>query len=157
MAHSMEMTLAIIYALIVGIYRLNKSEILQGNGAFQQIIGLKQYPYASSLRRFLKRTDAKTIHAINKVHNHLRLKLFYLPKPHTGLFFDIDSSALTIYGKDIEGAKVGYNPHKRGARSYHPLFCFEAHTKDYWHGLLRPGDAYTAAGCLEFFKEKIFP
>src|SRR3990167_8467086 len=45
-----EMILAIIYALIVGIYRLSKSEILQGNGAFQQIVGLKQYPYASSLR-----------------------------------------------------------------------------------------------------------
>ena len=151
--HPAEMVLAIIYALIAGIYRLNKTKILQGNGAFQQIVGLAQYPYASSLRRFLKRTDARCIQAINRVHDSLRLKMFYLPRPHTSLLFDIDSSALTIYGKNIEGAKVGYNPHKRGARSYHPLFCFEAHTKDYWHGVLRPGDAYTAAGCLEFFKE----
>lgn len=151
--HPIELILAIIYALIVGIYRLNRTKILQGNGAFQQIIGLKKFPYASSLRRFLKRVDTPAIAAINRVHDSLRLKMFYLPKARTSLIFDIDSSALTIYGKQIEEAKVGYNPHKRGARSYHPLFCFEAHTKDYWHGLLRPGDAYTAAGCLEFFKE----
>src|SRR3989338_9324526 len=112
------MVLAIIYALIVGIYRLNKSEILQGNGAFQEIVGLKQYPYASSLRRFLKRTDVRCIQAINRVHDSLRLKMFYLPKPHTSLLFDIDSSALTIYGKNIEGAKVGYNPHKRRSEEH---------------------------------------
>ena len=151
--HPVELILAIIYALIVGIYRLNKTIILQGNGAFQQIVGLEKFPYASSLRRFLKRVNLKSIQEINRVHDLLRSKTLYLPKARTSLIFDIDSSALTIYGKHIEGAKVGYNPHKRGARSYHPLFCFEAHTKDYWHGLLRPGDAYTAAGCLEFFKE----
>jgi len=150
--HPVELILAIVYALVVGIYRLNKTKILQGNGAFQQIVGLKKFPYASSLRRFLKRVNAKSIQEINKVHDILRLKMFYLPRARTSLMFDIDSSALTIYGKQIEEAKVGYNPHKRGARSYHPLFCFEAHTKDFWHGILRPGDAYTAAGSLEFMK-----
>jgi len=59
----------------------------------------------------------------------------------------------TIYGKFIEEAKVGYNPHKRGKRSYHPLLCFESHTKDFRHGVLRPGDAYTALGSVEFWKE----
>ena len=68
-----------------GIHRLNKTKILQGNGAFQQIIGLKSFPYASSLRRFLKRVDPKTIQGINKVHDCLRLKMFYLSKPRTNL------------------------------------------------------------------------
>jgi hypothetical protein len=150
--HPVELILAIIYALIVGIHRLSKTKILQGNGAFQQIIGLKSFPYASSLRRFLKRANSKIIQDINKVHDHLRLKMFYFPKPHTSLLFDFDSSVLTLYGKFIEGAKVGYNPHKRGARSYHPLLCFESHSKEFWHGILRPGDAYTSAGSVEFLK-----
>lgn len=151
--HPVELILAIIYALIAGIHRLNKTKILQGNGAFQQIIGLKSFPYASSLRRFLKRVDPKTIQGINKVHDHLRLKIFCLPKPRTSLLFDLDSVVFTIYGKQIEGAKIGYNPHKRGARSYHPLLCFEFHSRDFWHGILRPGDASSSTGSVEFLKE----
>ena len=148
--HPVDLILAIIYALIVGIHRLNKTRILQGNGAFQRIIGLESFPYASSLRRFLKRVNLKTIQQINKVHDRLRLKMFYVPRPRTSLLFDFDSSVLTIYGKQIEEAKVGYNPHKRGKRSYHPLLCFEFHSRDFWHGVLRPGDAYTSAGAPEF-------
>ena len=88
--HPVELILAIIYALIVGIHRLSKTKILQGNGAFQQIIGLKTYPYSSSLRRFLKGVTPQTIQNINKVHDYLRLKMFYLPHPRTSLLFDFD-------------------------------------------------------------------
>jgi hypothetical protein len=151
--HPVDLVLAIVYALIAGIHRLSKTKILQGNGAFQRIIGLKQFPYASSLRRFLKRSDSKVTQSINQVHDHLRLKMFYLPNPRTSLLFDFDSSVLTVYGKLIEGAEVGYNPHKRGARSYHPLLCFEAHSRDFWHGRLRPGNVYTSFGGPEFLKE----
>lgn len=97
--HPVELILAIIYALIVGVHRLSKTKILQGNGAFQQIVGLKNYPYSSSLRRFLKRINPETIQNINKVHDHLRLKMFYLPRPRTSILFDLDSSVLTLYGK----------------------------------------------------------
>jgi hypothetical protein len=47
--HPVELVLAILYALIGGIHRLSKTKILQGNGAFEQIIGLDKFPYASSL------------------------------------------------------------------------------------------------------------
>lgn len=129
--------------------------MLQQNGAFQKIIGIKSFPYASSLRRFLKRCDPKSITGINKIHDQLRLKMFYLPRSRTNILLDFDSTAVTIYGKLIEGVKVGYNPGKRGKRSYHPLVCFEYYTKDFWHGVLRHGDAYTAAGAPEFLKECI--
>jgi hypothetical protein len=52
-----------------------------------------------------------------------------------------------LYGKREE-ARIGYNPHKRGRPSYHPLLCFEGHTKDFWHGELRPGDTHTKTGTL---------
>lgn len=78
--------------------------------------------------------------------------MFYLPHPRTSLLFDFDSTVYTIYGKFVEGAEVGYNPHKRGARSYHPLLCFEYHLRDFWHGVLRPGNVYTSAGSVEFLK-----
>lgn len=147
-----ELILAILYALIVGISRLSKTKILQGNGAFQKIIGLESYPYASSLRRFLKSIDKRANDQIVSVHNNYQQKIFSLAQPSTSIIFDFDSSVITIYGKQIEGAEVGYNPYKRGARSYHPLLCFEAHTRDYWHGILRPGGRYTSYGIIEFWK-----
>lgn len=150
--HPTDIILTIIYAIIVGIYRLSRTKILQSNSSFQRIIGLRTFPYASSLRRCLKRIDSKTIQGINKVHDQLRLKMFQL-NPRTSLLFDLDSSVLTIYGRFIEEAKKGYNPHKRGRRSYHPLLCFESHSKDFWHGVLRPGNAYTAFGAAEFWQE----
>ena len=41
---------------------------------------------------------------------------------------------------------------KRGRRSYHPLLCFEGRTKDFWHGELRPGNVHTASGTLDLLK-----
>ena len=147
-----DLIMAIIYALIVGIPRLRKTKILQGNGAFQRIVGLESYPHASSLRRFLKRASFESNQDIGRVHDHLRRALFNLPHPRSSLLFDFDSSVLTVYGNSIEGAKVGYNPHRRGARSYRPLLCFESRTHDFWHGILRPGNIQDRTGTVDFLR-----
>jgi hypothetical protein len=67
------------------------------------------------------------------------------------LVFDLDSVVLVIYGH-AEGARVGYNPKKRGRRSYHPLLCFEAHRQEFWHGSLRPGNTVAATGAVPFLR-----
>jgi hypothetical protein len=150
--HPIQLIQAIVYAVIVGISRLSKTSILQGNGAFLQIVGLRTFPYACSLRRFLKRVNLQMLRDIDQVHDQLRHALFYVPRPRTSLLFDFDSSVLTVYGKLIEGAAVGYNPRKRGARSYHPILGFESHNREFWHGCLRPGNVHTAAGSVEFLR-----
>ncbi len=52
------------------------------------------------------------------------------------LVIDVDSTVKTAYGKQ-QGVSVGYNPHKRGAASYHPLLAFCAETKEILQGWLR--------------------
>ena len=81
------------------------------------------------------------LHRVNGVIDHLKR-----------VTLDLDSTVLTVYGKQ-EGARLGYNPHKRGKRSYHPLLCFIAETEDYLYGKLRKGDAASAMGLLPFFKK----
>jgi len=76
------------------------------------------------------------LHRVNRVIDRLRQGTL-----------DLDSTVLTVYGKQ-EGARVGYNPHKRGKRSYHPLLCFIAETGDYLYGKLRRGDAASATGLI---------
>ena len=149
--HSSELILALLYAIIMGLKRINKTEILQYNGFFLEILGLSRFPDQTTLRRALKRLSPPTIRQVARLHDSLRAHLRELPDKITSLTFDIDSVVITIYGQQ-QGGRVGYNPRKPGRRSYHPLFCFEAHRQEFWHGTLRPGNAASATGAIAFLK-----
>ena len=49
------------------------------------------------------------------------------------------------------GVEIGYNPKKPRRPSYHPLVCFEGHTQDSLHGMLRPGNTQPVTAAEEFF------
>ena len=149
--HPSDLILALLYAIMAGLRRINKTDILQYNGTFLSLLGLSRFPDQSTLRRFLKRMPPQVIRQLVALHDYLRAKLFPLPKPRTTLTFDLDSVVLTIYGK-LQFARVGYNPHKKGRRSYHPLICFEAHLQEFWHGSLRPGNTVSSTGLVPFLK-----
>ena len=147
-----DMILAILYAMIVGMDRVNETQILQYNGAFQKVVGLDRFPDQTAIRRFLKRLTPSHIRQIARLHELLRRMFFDRPSPRTSLIFDIDSTVVVIYGRLIEGARVGYNPKKHGRRSYHPLLAFESRFQEFWHGSLRPGDAGAATGAKPFIQ-----
>lgn len=147
-----DMVLAILYAIIAGMDRVNETQILQYNGAFQKVVGLDRFPDQTAIRRFLKRLTPTHIRQIARVHERLRQALFDRPRRRTSLVFDIDSTVVVIYGRQIEGARVGYNPKKHGRRSYHPLLAFESRFQEFWHGSLRPGDAGAATGAKPFIE-----
>lgn len=149
--HFSELILALLFAIMMGLKRLNKTDILQYNGAFLEMLGLKRFPDQSTLRRFLKRLSPKEIRRIVKLHDSLRAHLFALPRKRATLIFDLDSVVIVIYGKQ-EGARLGYNPKKPGRRSYHPLVCFESHFQEFWHGSLRPGNVGTSTGVIPFLQ-----
>jgi hypothetical protein len=150
-----DMILTLLYVLIAGLQRVNKTEILEYNGLFLSLVGLKRFPDQTALRRFLIRLAPSAIRQMVRLHDQLRAELFALPHARTQLEFHLDSVVLTVYGKQ-EGARKGYNPRKKGRRSYHPILCFEGHGQEFWHGSLRPGDAASNTGarfmvrrCLE--------
>lgn len=142
-----DLLLALLYAMIGGIPRIKGSRILYYNGALQQLVGLPRFPDTSSLTRFLHTEASVLIEAIQATQEELR-QLLWRCFPHTSFVLDLDSTVTTIYGRLIEGATVGYNPHKRGRPSYHPLLAFEGQTRDNWGGVLRPGAVHTSAGSL---------
>jgi len=149
--HAADLTLALLWAIIMGLRRINKTEILQYNGAFLEMLGLRRFPDQSTLRRFLKRLPPKAIRQVARLHDSLRAYLFALPQARTTLVFDVDPVVLVIYGH-LAGARVGYNPKKPGRRSYHPLLCFEAHCQEFWHGSLRPGNTVATTGAVPFLR-----
>jgi len=80
-----DMILTLLYVLIAGIQRVNKTEILQYNGLFLSLVGLKKFPDQSALRRFLRRLPPPAIREMVRLHDRLRKELFGLPQPRTQL------------------------------------------------------------------------
>ncbi len=55
------------------------------------------------------------------------------------LWIDVDSSVKTVCGQQ-QGTVKGYNPHNKGARSYHPQLAFCTQTKEIlqaWMGAMQ--------------------
>lgn len=65
---------------------------------------------------------------------------------------NLDSTVKGVYGSQ-QGAKKGFNTIKKGKKSYHPLLCFIAETRECLHNWFRSGSAYTGNGAVEFMKE----
>jgi hypothetical protein len=143
--------LALLFAIIAGLRRINKTEIRQYNGTFHALLGIAQFPNQSTLRRFLHRLTPKEIRQLVVLHDQLPMKLFALDCPRSSLIFDLDSVVLVLYGQQ-QGGRVGYNPKKPGRRSYHPLLCFEAQRHEFWHGSLRSGNTTAATGVIPFVR-----
>jgi hypothetical protein len=143
-----EMLLALLYPMILGLERLETTQLLRQNGVFQYLTGLPSYPDATTLRRFLLRAAPAALPKLRALHDRFLQRLTVQPRVPHRLIFDVDSTVLVVYGTQ-EQARIGYNPKKRGRPSYHPLLCFEGQSKDFWHGELRPGDVHTASGTLD--------
>lgn len=67
---------------------------------------------------------------------------------------DLDSTVISRYGQQ-EGAKRGYNPHKPGRNSHHPLLAFVADCRMVANCWLRSGDAHTANNFEGFFQDTL--
>ena len=146
-----DLLLALIFAVAVGVRRINKTELLQYNGALLDLLGLERFPNETTLRRFLQRLSPQNIRQLVILHDRLRAQFLARPSVPSSLILDMDSVVLTLYGHQ-QGARVGYNPKKKGRRSYHPALCFEACHQEFWHGSLRPGNTSANTGVLFFFQ-----
>jgi hypothetical protein len=71
---------------------------------------------------------------------------------HSVMWLDVDSTVSGVCGNQ-EGAQKGYNPKKKGQKSYHPLMAFVAETKEVFHSWFRCGSAYSSNGVVEFMRE----
>ncbi|PJB00156.1 MAG: hypothetical protein CO128_01345 [Ignavibacteriales bacterium CG_4_9_14_3_um_filter_30_11] len=65
---------------------------------------------------------------------------------------DCDSTVQTVYGNQ-QGAAKGYNPVKKGAKSYHSLLAFISEIKIVVNNRFRTGSAYTSNGIVSFIKQ----
>ena len=143
-----QMILALVYPIILGLDRLETASFLRSNSTFQYLTGLPSFPDPQTLRRFLLQAPDSFREQLHRVNDRLLQNFIHLPGHRSRLIFDLDSSVVTVFGRQ-ENAAVGYNPRYRGKRSYNPLLCIEANSSYLWDTELRPGNAGTWDGSVE--------
>ncbi len=145
----------VIIGLIGGAFNLSKcAQLWNGCEVIQKIAGWLSVPDETTLGRLFKSIKDRHVSQMETLVHSIRKKVWKQASVITSsnLWIDVDSSVKTVYGKQ-EGAEKGFNQHKKGALSYHPLLAFATHTKEILQGWLRSGSAYTSNGVLEFMKQ----
>jgi hypothetical protein len=74
--------------------------------------------------------------------------------PKEGFSLDLDSTIIQRSGHQ-EGAAKGYNPHRPGRLSHHPLLAMLAEAPCILHAWLRSGNTSASRGVSEFLKEAL--
>lgn len=150
-----QMTLAVMYPIILGLDRLENASLLRSDVTFQYLTGLPSYPDPQSLRRFLLHAPREFRQQLHGFNDRLLQTFIHRPEHRSRLILDLDSTVVTVFGRQ-EGAAVGYNPRYRGKRSYDPLLCLESNSSFLWDTELRCGDAGTWAGSTELLASCFF-
>jgi hypothetical protein len=128
--------------------------ILKSDRIFQKLVGLFDFPVQSTISRFLYGLKVSVAKQIGAIDFDLMMKLRKGFKGFSTITLDLDSHVTTVYGNQQRSGR-GYNPKKRGRKSYHPLMCFIGETRDYLGGFLRSGKHHTSYHAVEFLKKMI--
>jgi len=134
-----QMCLSMLYGLMMGVFRPSHMMELAADKVFQKIVRLDRFPSQSTISRFLAKI---TVHKADRLAGINQMLLKRVRKGFQDMekiTLDLDSHVIPVFGNQHR-AKRGYNPKKRGRKSYHPLLCFVGETRDCLGGLLRPGN-----------------
>lgn len=149
-----------IVAIMGGARAMTGIVTVWSDSVLRRIAGWSSIPDDSSLGRLFKSFTMRHVSEMETLNHALRTRIWRYALRHGRdlvgarryLAIDVDSTVKTLYGRQ-EGAAKGYNPHKKGAFSYHPLLAFCTDTKEILQGWLRDGSSYTSNGIVEFTKQ----
>ena len=119
------------------------------------VTGWAKIPHSTVISSTLKRSNLGNVNEMETLVHKIRKAAWKKMKfNHKEIVIDVDSTVKTTYGFQ-EGTAKGYNPVKRGARSYNPQLAFCVESKEILQGWLRSGDTYTSNGTVGFLKQLV--
>lgn len=141
----------LLLGVIAGVKHISHLEVLRGDSVLRSVFGWDKFPVASTFGRIFRLFSHGTCNGLSEAEDKIRRKVW--KKRWFGrVTLEFDSSVIGVFGSQ-EGAEKGYNPLKKGQKSYHPIFCFIAETRECLGNWLRCGSSYSANGIVEFAKE----
>ena len=131
-----------------GANRFVHSDITRLDKTLARLFGWSRVAEHKSIMRLFQRFDQSKAtelqrNCFNWLFEKLKLNL-------NRITLDVDSTVITRWGQQIQGASKGYNPRNHGRNSHHPLIAFVADWRLVANFWLRPGSAYTTNNALSF-------
>ena len=149
-----DMLTGCLYAMFLGYPRPGQMEVLNADRVFHLLAGLVSFPVQSTISRFLSSLKVIIARQIAEFNFELLMKFRECFKAFKSITLDLDSHVTTVYGNQ-QRAGLGYNPKKKGRKSYHNLMCFWGETRDYLGGLFRSGKHHSSYNAVKFLKSLI--
>ena len=138
----------LIIHLLLGFRELRDVDHYRDDPLIQRMLGLKHLPDVATISRMLKGADAKSVDKLRQLLSKMVLdRLVSCALPRITLDFD---GSVQSTKRRAEGAAVGFNKKKKGARSYYPLFCTVAQTGQVLNFLHRSGNVHDSNGAQAF-------
>ena len=146
-----DVVIKLIMGVLAGARHISHIEILRVDKVIRTLFEWKGFPDNRTFGRLFRLFNHGHCNQLSEVEAKARKKVWG-KKWFGWITLDLDSTVKAVNGSQ-QGAEKGYNPQKKGQKSYHPLLCFVAETKECLHNWFRTGSAYSANGSVEFMRE----
>ena len=146
-------TLLLVVHLILGCRELRDMARYRNDEAVRRAVGLRRLPDVSTVSRALSDVDAQGADRVRALSRDMALDRLRELRPRRATV-DFDGTVLPTR-RLAEGSAVGYNPARRGERSYWPLFATVAQTGQVLDLLHRPGNVADSTGAFDFIGEQM--
>jgi len=137
--------------VLAGAKHMSHLAVLRTDAVIRALFRWNVFPDDTTFGRLFKLFQPVNCHELSEVEAQTRAKV-WSTKWFGRITLDLDSTVKGVYGSQ-QGAEKGFNMKKKGQKSYHPLLCFIAETRECLHNWFRSGSAYTGNGAVEFMKE----
>jgi len=148
---AVQLSMLVLAMLIAGARRVRHVCYLANDPLVERLCGLSRLPSWHTLGRWLRGFDAGGVKALLEVNERLVAEVI----DHSGLprlTLDVDGSVVST-GLRVEGARRGFNPHRRKVPSYYPITAYEANTGQVLRVSNRAGNVHDGKASLAFLGE----
>lgn len=140
----------LLMMFVVGAERLLHLDYLNSDPLFCRVIGLTRIPHRTKISTALKQFTSDSLKAMSELNSELVIeKLQSLGLVE--ITIDLDGTVISTKGNPSWAFK-GYNPIKKGAKSYFPLTTHIAETGHFLSIINRPGNVHDSNRALGVIK-----
>lgn len=124
----------LMMGVLAGVKHISHLSILRHDSVIRKRFNWDKFPDNRTFGRIFELFNHKHCNELHEVEKITREKV-WSKKWFGRVTLDFDSSVIGVFGSQ-EGAEKGFNPKKKGQKSYHPLLCFVAETRECLHSLV---------------------
>jgi hypothetical protein len=132
--------------LLLGVERLQHIDFIRSDPLFKRVVRLTRIPHRTKLSTALKQFTSDSLKALAELNSSFVIEKLSALGLHE-ITVDLDGTVISTKGNPSWAFK-GYNPIKRGAKSYFPLTSHIAETGHFLSIVNRPGNSHDSSRAL---------